>query len=314
MASIQKICVIIPTWNHKKDVLETIESLAASDTNGFILEICVVDNASDDGTYAAVKQKYPEVKLIKNTENLGFVGACNIGMRWALDKKFDYVALLNDDTLVDKNLIKNIYLEHQKEESIGAISPKIYFAKGFEFHKQSLAPDGSKKYKPSDLGRVIWYAGGSIDWKNVYGSNRGVDEVDKGQYDKAVETDFATGCFVMFKPVALKDVGLYDEKYFAYMEDADHSRRLKRAGWKVLYSPNGFLWHKVAQSSGIGSEMNDYFLTRNRMIFGLKYAPIRAKIALIRESLRLLSIGRKWQKIGIRDYYSGNLGKGSWKQ
>lgn len=304
MAPIEKICVIIPTWNNKKDVLETIESLFKSDTNGFTQKICVVDNASGDGTSDVIKQRYPEVKLIKNTENLGFTGACNLGMKRALSEGFDYVALLNDDTRVDKNLIRNIYLEHRKDISVGAISPKIYFAKGFEFNK---------KYKSSDLGKVIWYAGGSIDWKNVYGSNRGVDEVDKGQYDKTVETDFATGCFVMFKAKALQEVGLYDEKYFAYLEDVEHSQRLKKAGWRVLYSASGFLWHKVAQSSGIGSEMNDYFLTRNRMIFGLKYAPFRAKIALIRESLRLLSTGRKWQKIGIRDFYIGKFGRGSWK-
>lgn len=299
-----KVCVVIPTWNNKKDVLETIESLVVSDTNGFTLEICVVDNASEDGTSDAIKQKYPKVKLIKNTENMGFVGACNVGMKLALAKAFDYIALLNDDTLVDKSLIKNIYLEHQKNESIGAISPKIYFEKGFEFHK---------KYKSSGLGKIIWYAGGLIDWKNVYGSNRGVDEIDRGQYNQVGETDFATGCFVMFKPEALKEIGLYDEKYFAYLEDADHSQRLKKSGWKVLYSPKGFLWHKVARSSGIGSEMNDYFLTRNRLIFGLKYASLRTKIALIRESIRLLFNGRKWQRIGIKDYYLGRFGKGSWK-
>jgi GT2 family glycosyltransferase len=152
-----------------------------------------------------------------------------------------------------------------------------------------------------------------MDWKNIYGSNRGVDEVDKGQFDETTETDFATGCFVMYKRKALEEVGLYDKRFYLYMEDADHAQRMKAAGWKILYSGRGCLWHKVSQSSGIGSELNDYYLTRNRMLFGLKYASLRTKFALIRESLRLLVNGRKWQKIGIRDYYLGKFGKGSWK-
>jgi GT2 family glycosyltransferase len=305
MAALPKVLVIILSWNRKDDTIETIKSLSESDVTGFDLEILVVDNASSDGTVGEVKKLFPKVKILINRENLGFAEGNNVGIRYGIEKGFNYIALLNDDTIVDKNLIKNILEEHKKNEKVGAISPKIYFAKGFEFHKN--------KYKESEKGKVIWYAGGRMDWKNIYGSNRGVDEIDKGQFDETGETDFATGCFVMYKRKALEEVGLYDKRFYLYMEDADHAQRMKAAEWNVLYSGKGYLWHKVSQSSGIGSELNDYYLTRNRMLFGLKYASLRTKFALIRESFRLLACGRKWQKIGIRDYYLGNFGKGSWK-
>lgn len=298
-----KLCLVIPTWDNKLDVLECLRSASSSDTSGFTLMICVVDNGSSDGTPKVIKKNYPKIKLIRNDINKGFVEACNQGMWWALDQRYDYIALLNDDTIVDRSLVRNIFLEHQKYRYAGAISPKIYFEKGFEFRD---------KYKEVDLGKVIWYAGGKIDWKNVYGSNRGVDEVDKCQFDKTIETDFATGCFVMYKADALRSVGLYDEKFFAYVEDMDHAQRMRAKDWKVLYSPKGHLWHKVSQSSSIGGKLNDYFLTRNRMIFGMKYTPLRTKFALFRESIKLLLNGRKWQKIGIRDYYLARFGKGSW--
>lgn len=299
-----RVSVIILSWNRKKDTLETIDSLAKSNVDGFKLEICVVDNGSTDGSVGALRKlKIKNLRVIVNKENLGFAEGNNVGMRDALKRGFDYIALLNDDTFVDKNLVKNILKEHKKYPNAGAISPKIYFAKGFEF---------KKRYKENELGRAIWYVGGDIDWDNIYGSNHGVDEVDRGQFEKTAETDFATGCFVMYKAKALKKVGLYDAKFFAYMEDADHAQRLKRAGYRVLYSSKGKLWHKVSQSSGIGSELNDYFLTRNRMIFGMRYARLRTKFALLRESAKLLLKGRKWQKIGIRDYYLGKFGKGSW--
>lgn len=311
MAKIPKVSVIILSWNRKNDTLETIESLAKSNIDGFILEIYVVDNGSNDGSQDAIKKILNKLnnppklltKITENRTNLGFAEGNNIGMKDAIRRGFDYVALLNDDTSVDPNLIKNIIQEHDKFPDASAISPKIYFAKGFEYHK---------KYKDSELGKVIWYAGGDIDWANIYGSNHGVDEVDRGQFNKTRETDFATGCFVMYKAKALKEVGYYDKRFFLYVEDADHAQRLKKAGYHVLYSPEGWLWHKVAQSSGIGSELNDYFLTRNRMIFGMKYASLRTKFALFRESIKLLLNGRKWQKIGIRDFYLGNFGKGSW--
>ncbi len=300
-----KVCIIILSWNRKSDTIEILRSLSKSTTSGFILEIVVVDNASIDGTTEAIKNIFPKVKIITNKKNLGFAEGNNVGMQYGLKNNFDYIALLNNDTLVDKNLIQNIFLEHQKDPRVGAISPKIYFAKGFEFHQD--------RYKESEKGKVIWYAGGLIDWDNVYGSNRGVDEVDNEKFNKTEETDFATGCFVMYKRKALEETGLYDKRYFAYMEDTDHSQRMKKAGWKVLYCPDGIMWHKVSQSSKIGGELNDYYFTRNRMLFGLEYASLRTKFALFRESVKLLLSGRKWQKIGIKDYYSSNFGKGSWK-
>ncbi len=206
---------------------------------------------------------------------------------------------------VDKDLVTELIKAAKKYPKAGALSPKIYFAKGYEFHKD--------RYKESELGKVIWYAGGDIDWNNVYGKTRGVDEVDKGQFDKTGETDFVTGTCTLLRRKTLEDTGFFDKKYFMYYEDTDLSQRMKKKGWKILYVPKAKLWHKVAQSSGIGSNLNDYFTTRNRLLFGLRYAKFRAKLALVKESIKFLFTGRKWQKIGARDFYLGRFGKGSWK-
>jgi GT2 family glycosyltransferase len=288
-----------------------LESIKKLEVSGFELEIVVVDNASSDGSQKAVERTFKNItkknvycKQIYNKANLGFAAGNNVGMKYSLDSGADYLLVLNNDTEVDKNVVKKLLEVANKHTKAGAISPKIYFAKGFEFHK---------KYKKQDLGKVIWYAGGDMDWNNIYGSNYGVDEMDKGQFEKTKETDFTTGACVLLNSKALKDVGLFDEKYFMYSEDADLSQRLKKNGWRVLYTPETHIWHKVAQSSGIGSDLNDYFITRNRLLFGVRYAKLRTKIALIRESFRFLATGRKWQKIGIRDFYLGRFGKGSWK-
>jgi len=303
-----KVFVVILNWNRAEDTiacLDSVEKLAAKDID---LKILLVDNASEVDDLEEIK-KYTgnrkNITLIENEKNFGFAEGNNVGIRHALANGADYVMILNNDTLVDIDLVNSLVLRSESDKRIGAISPKIYFAPGFEFHKD--------RYQQKDLGKVIWYAGGEIDWNNVYGTTRGVDRVDEGDYNETIETDFATGTCLLLRASALNEIGLFDSKYFMYFEDTDLSQRFKKDGWKVIYEPKGIVWHKVAQSSGIGSELNDYFITRNRLIFGMRWAPLRAKIALLRESLRFLFTGRKWQKIGTIDYYLGKFGKGSWK-
>jgi len=303
----KKVTTIVLNWNGWKDTISCLESLSLVDTSSFDLEVLVVDNASNDDSIHKLEEykKKFDFKLIQNTSNLGFAEGNNVGLRYAISKGFDYAMVLNNDTLVDRKIFLHLLSVFEDNGRVGVVSPKIYFAKGFEFHKE--------RYSTRDLGRVIWYAGGKVDWNNVMGINLGVDEVDQGQFEEIKEVDFATGCSSIFSVPVLKKVGLYDKRYFMYFEDVDLSLRIKKAGYKVLFQPKGIVWHKVAQSSNIGSDLNDYFISRNRLLFGLKYAQLRTKIALFRESLRFLLRGRKWQKIGVRDFYLGKFGKGSWK-
>jgi len=302
-----KVSIIILTWNSVDLTLEVLRDIGKLNTEGVSIETIVVDNGSIDETQEKLRgyklQNMP-FKLIRNKENLGFAEGNNIGMRDALKRGADYMLLMNNDVIVPRNLVVKLIKVAKGDKKIGLLAPKMYFAKGYEFHK--------KRYSNKDLGKVIWYAGGMIDWDNIYSSHRGVDEVDKGQYDKQEETNIVNGACALIRKEVIEDIGYLDKKLFLYWEDADLSERARRAGWKIVYTPKTHLWHKVAQASGIGSNLNDYFLTRNRMIFGMRYARLRTKLALIRESFKLLVSGRKWQKIGTRDFYLGRFGKGSW--
>lgn len=302
-----KIFIVILNWNKAKLTLECLGSVKKLKTSGNNIEIVIVDNDSKKAEKQKLKKsiKGDYIKLLENNKNLGFAAGNNSGIKYALKNKADYILILNNDALVDKNLLVEFLKKAKKHPKIGILSPKIYFAKGYEFHKD--------RYKNSEKGSVIWYAGGRIDWNNVYGINEGVDSVDSGQFDKEREVDFATGTCMFIRADSLKKAGYFDERYFMYYEDMDLSRRIKMAGYNILYVPKAKVKHKVAQSSSIGSELNDYFISRNRMLFGIQYAPIRTKAALFRESVRFLLKGRKWQKIGIKDYYLRKFGKGSWK-
>lgn len=292
-----KVFIIILNFNGKDFIFQCLESVKK-------LETIVVDNASTDGSVGLVEQRYKEVKILRNKNNLGFAEGNNVGIRYALKNGADYVLILNSDTIVEENLVVQLIKVANLDPKIGILGPKIYFAPGFEFHKE--------RYKPKEKGRVIWYAGGKIDWNNVLASHRGVDEVDKGQYEKTEETDFASGCCLFVKREVFEKIGLFDPKYFLYLEDNDFCQRARKADFRVVYVPKAKMYHLNAGSSRVGGPLHDYYLTRNRLLFGMRYAPYRARLALFKESLKLLIFGRKWQKVGIRDFYLRKFDKGSY--
>jgi hypothetical protein len=302
-----KVGVVILNWNRGVDTVAALKSLdkirLPKETE--ILTV-VVDNASTDDSLTLLhKLTSPAFRLVQNEKNLGYVGGNNVGIKVALEEKCDWVMVLNNDTLVDRDLLKEMLVEANKDKKVGLVSPKIYFAPGFEFHKD--------RYPRGVAGKVIWSAGGEMDWANCFGKNTGLDDVDRGQYDKVKEINFATGACLLIKAEVFEKAGLFNEKYYLYFEDVEFSQKVLKAGFKIIYVPQSVIWHKVAQSSGVGSDLNDYFITRNRLLFGLNYAPLRTKLALIKEAFGFLINGRVWQKRGVGDLVKRNFGKGGWR-
>lgn len=298
----RKVAVITVNYNTHTDTDNFIHSLEKVHTPNFSLDLIVVDNGSKNAYKLPSSAKH--ITLIRSEENTGFSGGYNIGIREALKHGDEYIMIVNNDTEAKPDMIVELIAVLDSDSRIGMVVPKIYFAKGHEFHKD--------RYTKAELGNVLWYAGGHVDWANVNTIHRGVDEVDKGQYDTTESIAFATGCCMMFKRETLEKVGVLDEKYFLYYEDADLNERIKRAGLRIYYAPKAHLIHINASSSGgAGNTLQDYFITRNRMLYGMTYAPLRTKIALFRESIRLLRSGRPMQKLAIKDFYRGNLYKGT---
>ncbi len=297
--SVKKICTVILEYQNPKMTLATIASLKkAVLPEGFANQIVVVDNSPvPDGFLAKSLNQDKSIKLITTLQNTGFAKGNNLGIKYGLKRGCQYFLLLNNDVLVSRH-----FLQHLLATEADLVVPKIYFAKGYEFHKN--------RYQANELGKVIWFAGAEFDWNNVYSKHIGMNEVDKGQFNRAQEIEFANFCCVLIKKEVFKTIGLLDENYFLYWEDGDFSIRAKQAGFKIIYQPKAIIWHKNSGSSGAGSSLHDYYLTRNRLIFGFKYARFRTKLALVRESFKKLITGRPGEKQGIIDYCLHRFGKG----
>jgi hypothetical protein len=227
----------------------------------------------------------PNKKTIKRSQNLeviqernkGYAFGINLGIKQAISQGFGKFVVINNDTRVSPSFVTNI-LESLDKHPSSIIGGKIYYEKSFEYHKN--------RYTKQQLGTVIWFAGGLVDWKNVITKHVGVDEVDTGKYEKFIRTDFITGCLMCFDKQVVDKVGYFDESYFLYYEDADYCERTKQNNISLYYDPSIVIWHQNAQSTGgSGSKLHLKYQERNRLKFGLKYAPFKTKLHLLKNSI-----------------------------
>lgn len=220
-------------------------------------------------------------------ENKGYAHGVNLGIKKAIQDGINHFCIVNSDIIFSANFVQNVK-QSLSDNPHSIIGGKIYYAPGYEYHKT--------RYQKINLGKVIWYAGGKVDWKNALTPHRGVDEVDKQQFDKKGETEFVNGCLMCFDKSVVEKVGLWNENYFLYFEDSDYCKRAKRKNIKLVYNPKIVIWHKNSQSTdGSGSKLHQKYQRKNQLIFGLKYAPLKTKLHLIYNYCRFIIDNRKLQ-------------------
>ncbi len=206
--------------------------------------------------------------------NNGYSYAINRCISMAQKKGIHKFVVINNDVLFEPDFLKHISVSMDQHPA-SLIGGKIYYAKGYEFH--------ADRYTTEEKGNVIWYAGGWVDWAHALTHHRGVDEVDGGKYDTIEQTKFITGCLSIFDEELLRKVGMWDESFFLYYEDADYSVRSMKAGCPLVYDPHIKLWHKNAQSTGgSGSDFHEKVQRRSHLRFSLKHAPLNTKLHVIK--------------------------------
>lgn len=216
------VAFIILNWNSWDYTRACLDSLSRA---GVVYsQIIVVDNASEDGSYENLVETYPKIELIRNATNLGFTGGNNLGIRKALDKGFNYVFLLNNDTVVQVDFLGLLVEEMEMSEKTAAIQPLIYHL--------------TDKHK-------VWNAGGEyIPWLTM---SRTIHQPK--HLHSPYETDWITGCAILVRSSVIREVGLLDDRYFAYFEDVDWSLRMRKAGYILMVHPLSVIYHEAGASS-----------------------------------------------------------------
>jgi GT2 family glycosyltransferase len=293
------VVTVVLNWNGRDDTLMCLRSLERLDWPSH--ETIVVDNGSSDGSIEAIEAEHPGVTVVATGRNLGFAEGNNVGLRAALAAGADYVMLLNNDTVVAADLLRQLVAEGERRPDAGALCPLIYYL---------------------DRPDRIWYAGARFDARRGHnGRHTGYGETDRGQYDRVRETGRGTGAAMLVRRAAVEQVGLLDGELYLQVEDVEWSLRMRRAGWRIFFVPAGKVWHRVSVTTGgEHSAATAYYEMRNTLAVCDRYAPLRGvRAARRRAAIMAVHVaharrGRRPDENvravmqGWRDYREGRLG------
>jgi len=264
------ISIIITNYNGGNLLSQCLHSVFNSEYQNY--EVILVDNASTDDSHIFAQKKFPSMKLISNKENLGSVGR-NSGIKIA---KGEYIVLLDNDTKVNSNWL-NEFLKNYEKHGYGMYQGKL------------LLMDEPNKI--NSAGCMI----------NIFGFSfaRGAGEIDNGQYDKKIEINFpATACAFIPKKI-FEEIGLFDEEFFAYLDDTDFGWRAIKQNIKSFFVPTVIVYHKWSNTTK-WSPFKYYLLERNRLIC-INTLFSKKTISRLRIFLNLIDFGitRLYEKKGM---------------
>ena len=272
----RRLAVVVLSWNACDDVLACLETLRAATGPGDA--VVVVDNGSSDGTEAAVRDEHAWVELIQNGENLGFAGGNNPGLRWALDRGYAWILLLNSDTLVPPDALDGLLRHVAERPDLGAAQPLLV-----------RADDP-----------------GTVDSAGIaLGRSPGARDVLMGEPIARAprapcEVFGACGAAALVRADVVREAGLLDDALFVLFEDVDWMFRIRSTGANVELVPSVRVRHARGVSGGCrdraASRRRRFWLQRNKVALALRYWPLRALVLssplLAYRALAALVLGR----------------------
>jgi hypothetical protein len=249
--------VVVLVYNGAGYVRDCLQSLRKAFKAGTEADVLVVDNASSDDSVARVRAHFPEVRVIENPENIGFAGGNNVGLRCAIERSYEYVYLLNQDTVVDAGFLAESLEVAETDPSIAAVQSKILL------HRD--------RRRINTIGNEIHFLG--FAFSGGYGA---LDEGGAAQ-GSCVEITYASGAAVLLRVSALEQTGLFNEELFLYHEDVDLGWRQRLMGRRVVLAPRSVVYHKYEFSKGA---RKFYYMERNRYLVMLQNCRIATLVLL----------------------------------
>ncbi len=232
------VTVVIPNWNGRLMLQTCLAALGAQTLRD--RDVIVVDNGSEDGSVAWLRKRHPSVRVIENAQNMGFAAPVNQGIL-ASDSR--YVAVLNNDTEPSPEWLAALVQAAERDARVGMCASRMMFA---------------------DQPTTINSTGISVDRVAIAWDRRG-GETEDGRETESVEVFGACAGAALYRREMLQEVGLFDEEFFAYMEDVDLAWRARRLGWRCLYVPAARVLHRHSATGQEGSPFKSFHLGRNKV-------------------------------------------------
>jgi GT2 family glycosyltransferase len=227
------LSIIIVSWNTRDLLLQCLRSIRSNDAS-LITEVIVVDNGSTDGSVNAVREQFPDVRIIENETNVGFARANNQAIVVSCGR---YICLINSDVKLDDRCLPLLHQHMEANPEVGILGPKIF--------NTDRTLQASFRTFPS-----LWSTFcRALALDTILSPSHWLPTHDIEPNCRAREVDILSGCFWVVRRSALEQVGLLDEQFFMYAEDKDWCKRFRRAGWRLVYFPAASAIHYGGASS-----------------------------------------------------------------
>ena len=295
-----KVILIVLNWNKPLDTIECVDSCRRIDYDNF--EIVIVDNHSADDSVRLFKERFPDLVVLCNEDNLGYAGGNNVGIRYALSRDADYILLLNNDVVVDRNVLKVLVQTAREFPEAGMLAPKVLFY---------------------DDRSAINSLGTRMDWLRLRPFVGEFNEKDEGQFERVQKKDILVGCALFITRRTIDRIGLIDERFFIFHEEADWCFRNLKSGSANLVAPQAVVYHKASKTMREFSALTHYYSIRNFLYLAYKNASpghwLKTRAGLLflmgkhlALALRMNEADRRMARAffwGVWDYFGGHMGK-----
>lgn len=277
------ICVL--TYNNFIDTFECLKSLKNLDDD--FHTIIIIDNGSTDNSTLKLRQNFPDIKILKLSENVGVPRGFNLGIQYSLRKEFDYIFLLNNDTIVKSDTLTELMKVEEIDKNFGLAMPQILF------YPQKLKEEDRKNIW-SDGGYFRKFPPGFVQKDNRKNIN----------FNNPRKVDFAPACGILIPRHTIEKIGFFDPGYFFFFEDWDYSIRTREAGLNIWCIPSAKLWHKVSKSTKKNNKFYWYIMGESTAIFYQKhYSFLSSVIQILYRSIRDVLVEGNFMH--IIPYFSG---------
>ncbi|HHT9107078.1 MAG TPA: glycosyltransferase family 2 protein [Candidatus Wunengus sp. YC63] len=256
-----RVLITIVNWNGRDDLIELLASIKNLTYPKDNYKIMVIDNGSSDGSQTAISQSLPDVYLLENKRNIGYVKAVNQGIANGLNMAVDYIWIFNNDVTVEEDSLKKLVEVGQQDENIGIIAPVIYSYKNPEVIE--------------NIGYQINFWIGKLK-KLTFGR-----DVFQNDHDTYAEVDSQLGCSTLIKSTVFKMVGNFQAIYNLYFEETDFNVRARKKGFRVVIAKDAKVWHKTASTMNKFILRRAYLLLRNLFLFELLNAQLKHLLVFI---------------------------------
>ncbi len=261
-ADTPRASAIVLNYNGRGFVEESVRSLLDQDLAG--LEVLVVDNGSSDGSADDLARLFGDrIRLLRSQRNLGFGAGNNLGLRQARGRS---LILLNNDAVAAPSFARELVAAAESDTRIGMVAARV-----LDYARRDVIDTVGHLLYPDGLNR-----------------GRGRLEHDHGQYDGCRTALFPSGAAALYTRRMLDEIGLFDEGFFLYGDDAELGLRGRVAGWTCAFAPRAVAYHHYSRSTGAYSSLKAFYVERNRVLVLLKlFPPSLVAVSPLHTALRL---------------------------